>query len=285
MALLPNILVNTLVLASMYILASLGFAFIFNMLGAINLAHGAFYMLAAYVTYYLAAKAGVNVWLATLISAGVTASLGFLMERICFRPFFTQFSRVVMVSVAIMTMLQTTATLMAGSQTLSIPAYITGVTDFQFIKVSNEKLITFGVGVLLLCVTLIIVYRSKLGREMEAVAQDRMGAALQGIPIHKVSAIVCALGFALAAVAGSMMGAYQQLSPYMGDNMNIRILMLVMLAGAGSMNGIIITAVIMALLDSVCPVLFQSYTASALSCSVIVILLLIRPKGFFGHEM
>jgi branched-subunit amino acid ABC-type transport system permease component len=112
-----------------------------------------------------------------------------------------------------------------------------------------------------------------------------MGASLQGIPINKVSALVCGLGFALAAVSGSMMGAYQQLSPYMGDNMNIRILMLVMLAGAGSMNGILATGVIMALLDSICPVLFQSYTASALSCSVIVVLLLIRPKGFFGHEM
>ncbi len=285
MSLLPNIIVNTLVLSSMYILASLGFAFIFNMLGTVNLAHGAFYMLSAYITYYLSAKAGINNWIAMLLSAVVMAALGILMERICFRPFYTEFSRVVMISVAIMTMLQTTATLMAGSQTLSIEAYASGVTKLGSVSVSNEKLVTFAVGVILLLITLFIVYRTKLGMEMEAVAQDRMGAALQGIPIHKVSALVCALGFALAAVAGSMMGAYQQLSPYMGDNMNIRILMLVMLAGAGSMNGIIITGAIMAFLDAVCPVFFQSYAASAMSCSMIVVLLLIRPKGFFGHEM
>lgn len=285
LALVPNIAVNTLVLGAMYILASLGFAFIFNMLGTINLAHGAFYMLAAYITYYLSSKAGLNNWLAMLLSAVVLALVGMLMERICFRPFYTQFSRVVMISVALMTMLQQTATILSGSQTLSINAYASGVADLGFVTVSNEKLITFLVGMVLLIITLYIVYRTKLGMEMEAVAQDRMGASLQGIPINKVSALVCALGFALAAVSGSMMGAYQQLSPYMGDNMNIRILMLVMLAGAGSMNGIIVTGVIMALLDSVCPVLFQSYTASALSCSVIVVLLLIRPKGFFGHEM
>lgn len=282
---LPNIVVNTLVLASMYILASLGFAFIFNMLGTINLAHGAFYMLAAYITYYLNIKAGLNNWLAMLLSAIVMAAIGMLMERFCFRPFFTEFSRVVMISVALMTMLQQTATLLSGSQTLSIEGYGNGVVDFGIVTVSNEKLVTFIVGIVLLIVTLYVVYRTKLGMEMEAVAQDRMGASLQGVPINKVSSLVCALGFALAAVSGSMMGAYQQLSPYMGDNMNIRILMLVMLAGAGSMNGIIITGTIMALLDSVCPVLFQSYTASALSCSVIVVLLLIRPKGFFGHEM
>ncbi len=282
---LPNIAVNTLVLASMYILASLGFAFIFNMLGTVNLAHGAFYMLAAYITYYLCAKAGLNNWLAMAISAAALAGIGVLMERVVFRPFYTQFSRVVMISVALMTMLQQTATILSGSQTLSIDGYATGITDLGIVIVSNEKLVTFGVGLVLLIVTLIIVYKTKLGMEMEAVAQDRMGASLQGIPINRVSALVCALGFALAAISGSMMGAYQQLSPYMGDTMNIRILMLVMLAGAGSMNGIIATGAIMALLDSVFPVLFQSYTASALSCSAIVVLLLIRPKGFFGHEM
>ncbi len=282
---LPNIAVNTLVLASMYILASLGFAFIFNMLGTVNLAHGAFYMLAAYITYYLCAKAGLNNWLAMAISAAALAGIGVLMERVVFRPFYTQFSRVVMISVALMTMLQQTATILSGSQTLSIDGYATGITDLGVVIVSNEKLVTFGVGLVLLIVTLIIVYKTKLGMEMEAVAQDRMGASLQGIPINRVSALVCALGFALAAISGSMMGAYQQLSPYMGDTMNIRILMLVMLAGAGSMNGIIATGAIMALLDSVFPVLFQSYTASALSCSAIVVLLLIRPKGFFGHEM
>ena len=285
LAMLPNIAVNTLVLASMYILASLGFAFIFNMLGTVNLAHGAFYMLAAYITYYLCAKAGLNNWLAMAISAAALAGLGILMERVVFRPFYTQFSRVVMISVALMTMLQQTATILSGSQTLSIDCYATGITDLGVVIVSNEKLVTFGVGLVLLIVTLIIVYKTKLGMEMEAVAQDRMGASLQGIPINRVSALVCALGFALAAISGSMMGAYQQLSPYMGDTMNIRILMLVMLAGAGSMNGIIATGAIMALFDSVFPVLFQSYTASALSCSAIVVLLLIRPKGFFGHEM
>lgn len=282
---IPNILVNTLVLASMYILASLGFAFIFNMLGTVNLAHGAFYMLAAYITYYLCDKAGMNNWLAMLLSAVIMACVGLLMERFCFRPFYTQFSRVVMISVALMTMLQQAATLLSGSQTLSIDSYASGVTDFGFVTVSNEKIVTFLVGIALLIVTLIIVYRTKLGMEMEALSQDRLGASLQGIPINKVSALICALGFALAAVAGSMMGAYQQLSPYMGDNINTRILMLVMLAGAGSMNGIIVTGTLMAFLDSLLPVMFESYTASALSCLIIVILLLIRPKGFFGHEL
>ena len=285
MGVIPNIMVNALVLASMYILASLGFAFIFNMLGSVNLAHGAFYMLAAYITYYLCAKAGLNNWVAMLLAAIVLAAIGIVMERFVFRPFQTEFDRVVMVSVALMTMLQQLAVQVSGSQTISIPAYGNGVLDLGFMTLTNEKLITFRVGLILLIITLFIVYRTKLGMQMEAISQDRLGAALQGIQVNKVAMLVCGMGFALAAVAGAMMGAYQQVSSNMGDNINVRILMLVMLAGAGSMNGILITGFLMALLDSVCPIIWDSYTASAIACSAVVVLLLIRPKGFFGHEM
>ena len=281
MNVIPNVAVNTLVLASMYILASLGFAFIFNMLGSVNLAHGAFYMTAAYITYYLCSRLGMNNWLAMLISTVVLALVGILMERFCFRPFQKEFDRVVMVSVAIMTMLQQLAVQISGSQTISIPAYASGSVDVGFLVITGEKLVTFAVGAVLLVATLFMVYRTKLGMQMEALSQDRMGAALQGIPVNKVSALVCGLGFAFAAVAGSMMGAYQQVS----YNINVRILMLVMLAGAGSMNGILITGFLMALLDSICPIIWDSYTASSIACSAVVVLLLMKPKGFFGHEM
>jgi branched-chain amino acid transport system permease protein len=285
LSLLPNIIVNTFVLASMYILASLGFAFIFNMLGTINLAHGALYMLAAYVCYYLCTRFGMSNWLAMLCSVAVLIVLGVVLERFCYRPFYASFNRIAMISVALMTIMQTTSVLLTGSKNLKIESYAQGVSNFGPLTVSNEKLVTFAIGLVLLLVTMFIVYRTKLGMQMEAVAQDRVGAALQGIPINKVSAIVFAFGSALAAVSGCLMGAYQQMSPYMGDNMQTRILMFVMLAGAGSMNGIIITGTIMAFLDSFFPVIYQSYVASAVSVGIIVILLLIRPKGFFGHEM
>jgi branched-chain amino acid transport system permease protein len=130
-----------------------------------------------------------------------------------------------------------------------------------------------------------MVNRTALGRQMEAVSQDRLGALLQGININRVSAIICAVGCALAAVAGCLMGAYQGLSATMGDTMNLRILMLVMLAGAGSMNGIMITGIVMGFLDSLFPVLIQGNAASAAAIAIVVVLLLAKPKGFFGHEM
>lgn len=269
----------------MYILAALGFAFIFNMLGTINLAHGALYMVGAYLCYYLCAMAGVNNWLAMIIAAVVLAVVGLILERVMFRPFLDDFDRIIMIGVALMTIGQTIANVLTGNQALVIPSYASGTTAILGLSVSNERLLTFGIGLVLLLITLYIVNRTALGRQMEAVAQDRLGAALMGIDINKVSAVICAIGCALAAVAGCFMGAYQGLSANMGDTMNLRILMLVMLAGAGSMNGIIITGAVMGFLDTICPLFFQGNAGSAVPIAIVVILLLIKPKGFFGHEM
>ena len=90
-SLAPVITVNVLMLAAMYILASLGFAFIFNMLGVINLAHGALYMTASYITYYLCVHIGLSNWLAMLLSCIILIALGILLERFCYRPFYIMY--------------------------------------------------------------------------------------------------------------------------------------------------------------------------------------------------
>lgn len=280
-----NIIINTLVLGIMYILASLGFAFIFNMLGTINLAHGALYMIGAYLCYYICTALGLSNWIAMVVAAVVLAAVGLLLERVMFRPFLANFDRIVMISVGLITIGQTVANILTGNKAMVIPSYAKGSTTILETTVSNERLVTFGVGLALLLVALYIVNCTALGRQMEAVSQDRLGAALQGININRVSAIVCAIGVALAAVAGCFMGAYQGLSPNMGDTMNLRILMLVMLAGAGSMNGILITGTVMGFLDVIFPLYFSGNAGSAIPIAIVVILLLIKPEGFFGHEL
>ena len=282
-SLIPAIIVNTVVLAVMYILASLGFAFIFNMLGAINLAHGALYMTSAYITYYFCSLVGLNNWVALVLSCVITGCLGFLLERFCYRPFYDSFKNIVLISVALMTILQTTSILLTGSGNFSIPGFASGFVNLGFMNVGRERLVMIGVGLVAIIITMFIVYRTKLGMQMTAIAQSRKGAALQGINVYRISSLVFALGCVLAAISGSMMGAYQQITPYMGDDMQVRILMLVMLAGAGSMNGILITGTIMGFVDVIFPMYFQSFISATLSIGIIIVLLIIRPKGFFGY--
>jgi len=284
-ALIQNLFVNTLVLSSLYILAALGFAFIFNMMGTINIAHGGVYMMGGYLCFYFSKQAGISNWTGMILAVIVVAVFGIVMERFFFRPFGDDFSRVVMVGVALMTAITTVATLIGGVQVQSVEPFARGITQIGSLAVSNERIVTFSIAVALLVVILFVVNKTALGRQMEAIAQDKTGAALNGIDIYKVSAIVCMIGCGLAAVSGSLMAAYRALAPTMGDAIILRILMLVMLAGAGSMNGVIITGLIMGLLDSVLPFFFQGNGGDAVASIIIVALLLIKPKGFFGHDV
>jgi branched-chain amino acid transport system permease protein len=281
---IPHIVINTLMLSVMYILASLGFAFIFNMLSSVNLAHGAFFMISAYLCYFISTTLGVSNWIALIISATIMAAFGLILERFMFRPFFTDFDKIIMLGVALMTILQTASTVTSGGKTQVIRPFATGNQLVFGISVSNEKILTFIIGLILLVLALLMVSKTPLGRQMEAVSQNRTGAALHGININRVSALICMIGLALAAIAGCLMGAYQGLSPTMGDTMNLRILMLVQLAGVGSMNGIIVTGVVMGFLDSFFPFIIQGNAASATAIAIVVVLLLVRPKGFFGHD-
>jgi len=280
-----NIALNAVVLSFMYILAALGFAFILNMMGTVNIAHGAIFMVSAFICYYMTVWLDVNSWVAFFITIALMALLGVLMERIMFRPFFDNITRIIMMGIALITLMQTTVTVTTGTKHLIIPPFTSGTTIIFGAQISNERILILAMGAGLLAAVLILVNSTKLGRQMEAISQDRTASALQGININKVSAIVCAIGFGLAAVSGCMMGELQRISPTMGDNILLRILMICMIAGAGSMNGLIITGCIIGVMDAILPIYLQGSTVSALSAGVAMVLLLIRPKGFFGHEM
>ena len=124
-----------------------------------------------------------------------------------------------------------------------------------------------------------------MGAPAQAVSQNIEGAALLGINVHRISGIACAVGCGLAAVAGCLIGAYLSLGPFMGDYMLVKILMVVFLAGAGSITGIFIAGFALGILDGILPVLLNGAVSDAIAVGVVVLLLLIRPQGFFGHEL
>jgi branched-chain amino acid transport system permease protein len=285
MELATTTVVNWLILSSMYILAALGFAFLFNMLRILNFAHGAIYMIGGYICYIFIIGMGFNNWVALALATLIVAAFGVFLEKFCFRPFVGDFNRTVMICIAIVIILQTTVNIMVGEKTMAIPPFAEGVFRAGPIAVSNERIVTFAIGAALLVIILWFVNRTKWGQQMQAIAQDRIGAALQGINIYRTSSIAFALGCGLAAIAGCLMGAYLRLSPFMGDLMLVKVLIIVMLAGAGSLGGILITGLVLGALNAALPVLIPGAASDAVIIAIVVILLLVRPQGFFGYEV
>jgi len=277
--------VNALILAAAYILVSLGFAFLFNMLGILNLAHGAIYMVAGYLAYAFIVGLGLNHAVAMGSAVVIVAALGLFLERFCFRPFVGDFNRLVMICVALTMVLTTTVNIIIGTQQLAIPTFAEGVFKFGQYSVNWDRILTFLIGLAVLGLTTLFVNKTKWGQQMQAISQNIEGAALQGINIHRISSVASVLGFALAALAGCLMGTLYNLSPFMGQSTLVKVLMIVILAGAGSFGGIFIVGLILGILFGVLPVIFLGATSDAIAVAIFMMLLLFRPQGFFGHEV
>jgi len=275
---------NVLILSSMYILVALGFAFLFNMLGLVNFAHGAVYTIGGYIGYQFAVRMGLNPWTSLLLSTLIVAAFGAFLEKFCFRPFVGDFNRIVMVSVAITTVLQTVVNIWEAGEVLTLPAFVQGVFRVGRFSVSYQRMLTFAIGASLLGVASWFVSRTRWGQQMQAIAQNMEAAYLQGINVRRISMIAFALGCGLATIAGCLMGSYLQLSPFMGDSMLTKVLILVILAGVGSIGGIFLTGLLLGALDAVLPLLMRGALSDAIGVVIVVALLLYKPKGFFGHE-
>jgi len=278
-------LINMLVLSSMYILVALGFAFLFSIMGILNFAHGAIYMVGGYICYQFAVEYGLNQWLSLLLSVLIVASFGLFLERFCFRPLFGDLNRTIVVSIGIIVVLENTVNILVGTSTRSLPAFVPGILRAGALSLSAERLVTFLIGSALLAAIIWFIRRTKTGQQMQAISQNLEGAALQGISIHRISALACVMACGLAAVAGCLMGAFLNLTPFMGDYMLVKAIELVILGGIGSMGGIFFAGLIIGSLDATLPLFISGAASQAVALGIIVVILLFRPQGFFGREL
>jgi branched-chain amino acid transport system permease protein len=284
MVLVTAALVNTLLISAMYIVAALGFAFLMNVMGFINFSHGAIYMLAGYLCYQLAVVYGLNLWVAFLLTVIIISAFGLFLERFCFRYASGNLDRMIIISIAIVLILQNSINVTIGAYVRSLPSFAPGVMKFLTFSFAADKLLTFVIGGVLLTILIWFSKRTKYGLQMQAVAQNLEGAALQGINVHRISAMACAMACGMAAVAGCLMGALFNLSAFMGDNILVKALELVILGGIGSIIGMFFAGLLIGSIDAIVPLFSSGALGQAIGLAIIIIILLFRPKGFFGRE-
>jgi len=278
-------LINMLVLSSMYIAVALGFAFLFNIMGIMNFAHGAIYMVAGYICYQFGVALELNLLVSMLISVAIVASFGLFLERFCFRPFFGDLNRTMVVCIGIIVVLETTVNILGGTSTRAIPAFAPGLVKAGPISLSIQKVITFIVGGALLAATVWFMKSTRKGQQMQAVSQNLEGAVLQGINVRRSSALACVMACGMASVAGCLMGALVGLTPFMGGHMLLKALELVILGGVGSLGGIFFAGLIIGGLDASLPLFVSCAASEAVGLGIIVAVMLFRPQGLFGRDV
>jgi branched-chain amino acid transport system permease protein len=284
MVLTTAAVVNTLLISAMYIVAALGFAFLMNVMGFINFSHGAIYMLAGYICYQLAVVYGLNLWLSFSLSVIIISASGLFLERFCFRYATGNLDRMIIITIAIILILENSINVTVGAYVRSLPSFAPGILKFLTFSFATDKLLTLVICGVLLAVIIGFTRRTKYGLQMQAVSQNLEAAALQGINVHRISAIACAMACGMAAVAGCLMGALFNLSAFMGDNMLVKALELVILGGIGSVGGILFAGLLIGAIDAVVPLFSSGAVGQVIGLAIIIIILLFRPQGFFGRE-
>lgn len=277
-------ILNGLAAGWIYILVALGLTLVFGIMNIVQFAHGEIYMLGAYCSYFLIKLYGFSFWEALPLSGFLVGLLGIVLERFFFRPFRGRFEPSIIVAVGLMLLLQTIAVVGFGTDTKSMGGIIPGVLRVSGVTLSWDRLLAILVGIILVAALLLLIKKTKTGQAMVAVSQDTYAASLQGINVNRISTVAMVIGCALAAIAGSLMGSIFSTSPFMGTSAITKGIAVIILGGLGSIPGAVVGGLILGLIDGLVPPLLSSTMASIVGFGVIILVLLLRPRGLFGHE-
>jgi len=265
-----------------YVLLALGLTVIFSIMNVINLAHGEFYMLGAFTVFYVTGLLKVNYFLALIISMLVVAAIGLLFERIFFRPARGEVVPTVIVGIGLMWLLQTAAQLIFGTQPRGMKEVFQGSLSFLHVNLSSSRVAAGITSILLVAGVYAFVYRTKQGKAMQAVAQDREAAMTLGIDISKVGTLGFGLGCGLAGVAGGIMAPIFFVEPTMGTTILIKSLSIIILGGVGSIPGAALGGLILGITESYGQT-FLGYSATTFPFLIILLVLIFKRTGLMGR--
>lgn len=282
--LLPQVIINGMTLGTNYILMALGFTMIFGVLRIVNFAHGEFYMLGAFFVLMAIVKLQINYYLAMVIAVVAIGLLGFLAEEVIFRRFRDKELEGMIVALGLSILMQNLGLVAWGPYDLSIPPVFTGVLKIGSMFYPVERLMVVLLSFLLMAGFYLFLKRTRLGLAIQAIAQDTEIARVQGMRINRLYPLAFAIGTGLAAAAGAVIGPLFQLNPWMGIMPQVKAFIVVILGGIGSIPGAFLGGLILGVAESFVSTYASKALADMLGFIIVIVILLFRPSGLFGHS-
>lgn len=275
-----------LINGSFYALLSLGLAIIFGLLNVINFAHGAFYMLGAFVSWMLLTYAGIGYWASLVLTPLIVAALGAVFERTMLRRLYGLdhlFSLLLTFGLALALEGLFRWIYGAGGKAYPVPASLTGVYNLGFMVLPIYRAWVIAASLVICLLAWVVIERTSLGARLRAATENSPLVTAFGINVPLMLTLTYAAGVALAGLAGAMAAPIYQVSPNMGSSLIIIVFAVVVIGGMGSIMGSIVTGLMLGVLEGLTKVFFP--TASAITVFIVMILvLLLRPAGLFGKE-
>jgi branched-chain amino acid transport system permease protein len=278
---------NGVMLGLNYALIALGLTLIFGIMGIVNFAHGEMYMLGGYVAYYLFGQFGLNFFATMAGAAVIVGALGVLLEIFIFRPL-TIRPKIELTSLiaalGLAWVIQMLAVIAFGEQDKKVPSAFSGIINMGGVVITVERLAAILIGVSMVVILSLLLMRTKTGRAIRAVAQDKEAAALQGVDVSRISALSFGIGCGLASVAGALVAPIFVINPSLGSEVILKAFLVVILGGMGSIPGAMLGGLVLGFIESFGCLFFSVPTVMVLTFILMIVILIVRPQGLLGHE-
>ena len=275
-----------LVNGSFYAMLSLGLAVIFGLLGIVNFAHGALYMIGAYVAWLGLEKFGLNYWASLILAPLLVGALGVLIERTLLKQLYKIdpiYGLLLTFGLALIAEGVFREQFGVSGQSYPVPELLQGATDLGFMVLPNYRAWVVLASLSVCFGTWFVIERTRLGSYLRAGTENPALVQAFGINVPLMVMLTYGAGAGLAAMAGVLAAPVIQVTPLMGSNLIIVVFAVVVIGGMGSILGSILTGVMLGLVEGLTKV-FYPEASSIVVFVIMAIVLVVRPAGLFGKE-
>ena len=284
MDLLLQILINGVLLGGLYAVMALGLALVWGVLNIVNLAHGAFIMLGAYLSWHLYTYLGIDPFLGLPITAVVMFAFGYATQRgllnlVVKAPMFNT----LLITFGLEVVLTYLAQLAFSADFRTInPSYAGNSIQLGTVVLPLARLIAFGIAIVLTLAMWLFLLHTRLGRAIRATAQNLVAARLYGVEPRHLYAMTFGIGIGLAGAAGGLYGTVSQINPYIGATLTAKSFAIAIIGGLDNPLGVIVGGLFLGIIESLAVLYIGATFADVASFGVLVLVLIVRPSGLLG---
>lgn len=274
-------------LGGIYALIALGYTMVYGIAKMLNFAHGDVIMIGGYIAFVAMSSMHTSVFWAITMSIAVCIILGVLIEKVAYKPLRSASPLAILITaIGVSYLLQNIALLIFGSAAKSFNSVVPKFRLNTAVNITGETIVTIIVTIVIAVLLTFFVNKTKSGKAMRAVSEDKGAAQLMGINVNNTISLTFAIGSGLAAVASILLcSTYPQISPYTGAMPGIKAFTAAVFGGIGSIPGAMVGGIILGIIESLSKAYISSQLSDAIVFAVLILILLIKPTGLLGKKI
>ncbi len=278
-------LINGIISGSYYAVLGVGLTVTWGVLKMINVAHGDFYMMGAFMFYTFSILMGFPVVPSIIAGIAAVFILGMVMEKFILAPSLgrgkfgdTPF----ILTLAIGILLQNVAQLTWGEKNVGVPYFNDSIFEFMGITMAAQRLIVAAVALVTLIIVMVVIKKTRFGWAISATAQDTFSATLMGINTKQIYMVTFGIAAALCAIAGCLLAPIYGINPWMGGSIQLKSFVVCIVGGLGSVGGSIVAGLVLGIIESYVTQFLGSGWQNVIAYALVIVMFWFRPAGIFG---